>query len=290
MSAILDPHISLGEVKLKVSQLEKSILFYEETVGLKVLRLDEAKRQVSFTADGEQTLLVLEEVRGADVPQRRSNAGLYHFAILLPDRPSLSLALRNLIRSGIHIGQADHLVSEALYIADPDNNGIEIYRDRPRDQWKKDAGGNYVMASDPLDWESLLAESEGQEWSGLPTGTVIGHIHLHVGDLRTSRAFYEGKLGFDVVGDYAQMSAVFVSAGGYHHHIGMNIWAGVGAVLPPANTVGLSYYTIAFPNAASREVWLEQLRSEGVEAASQGNAFVVHDPSGIAIHATVKNG
>lgn len=290
MSAILDPHISLGEVKLKVSQLEKSIPFYEETVGLKVLQLDEAKREVSFTADGKQTLLVLEEVPGANVPQRRSNAGLYHFAILLPDRPSLSLALRNLIRSGIHIGQADHLVSEALYIADPDNNGIEIYRDRPRDQWKKDAVGNYVMASDPLDWESLLAESEGQEWNGLPAGTVIGHIHLHVGDLRASRAFYEGKLGFDVVGDYAQMSAVFVSAGGYHHHIGMNIWAGAGAVLPPANTVGLSYYTIAFPTAASREAWLEQLRGEGVEAAAQGNAFVVHDPSGIAIHATVKNG
>lgn len=290
MSAVLDPHISLGEVKLKVSQLEKSIQFYEEIIGLKVLQLDEAKREVSFTADGKQTLLVLEEIPNAAVPQRRSNAGLYHFAILLPDRPSLSLALRNLIRSGIHIGQADHLVSEALYIADPDNNGIEIYRDRPRDQWKQDAGGNYVMASDPLDWESLLAESEGQEWSGLPAGTVIGHIHLHVGDLRTSRAFYEGKLGFDVVGDYAQMSAVFVSAGGYHHHIGMNIWAGVGAVLPPANTVGLSYYTIVFPTSASREAWLEQLRSEGVEAAAHGDAFVVHDPSGIAIHAAVKSG
>ncbi|OBZ13731.1 VOC family protein [Bacillus sp. FJAT-26390] len=288
MSTILDPHISLGEVKLKVSQLDRSIRFYEEVVGLKVLAHDEEKRSAAFTADGKHTLLILEEVPNAVVPQRRSHAGLYHFALLLPDRPSLSLALRNLIQTGIHIGQADHLVSEALYIADPDNNGIEIYADRPRSEWKRDAGGNYVMATDPLNIESLLAASEGLEWSGLPQGTVIGHIHLHVGDLRSSRAFYEGKLGFDVVGDYAQMSAVFVSAGGYHHHIGMNIWAGVGAVLPPANTVGLSYYTIVFPTTSSREAWLAHLRSEGVQATALGNAYVIQDPSGITIHAAVK--
>ncbi|CAM4500009.1 catechol 2,3-dioxygenase [Paenibacillus endophyticus] len=290
MPAILDPHISLGEVKLKISQLERSIRFYEEVVGLKVLSLDEAKREVSFTADGKTTLLVLEEVPNALVKQRRSHAGLYHFAILLPDRQALSLALHNLIRSGIPIGQADHLVSEALYIEDPDHNGIEIYRDRPRSEWTQDAGGNYVMASDPLDMESLLAESSGLEWSGLPAGTVIGHIHLHVGDLRTSKAFYEGKLGFDVVGDYAQMSAVFVSAGGYHHHIGMNIWAGIGAVLPPSNAVGLSYFTIVFPSTASREAWLTALQAEGIETKQQDLAVVVHDPSGIAIHTVVAAG
>ncbi|MGO4547187.1 VOC family protein [Paenibacillus sp. 2TAB23] len=290
MPAILDPHISLGEVKLKISQLERSIRFYEEVVGLKVLSLDEANREASFTADGKNVLLVLQEVPNAIIPQRRSHAGLYHFAILLPDRQALSLALRNLIRSGIHIGQADHLVSEALYIEDPDHNGIEIYRDRPRSEWKQDAGGNYVMASDPLDMEGLLAESIGLEWSGLPAGTVIGHIHLHVGDLRTSKAFYEGKLGFDVVGDYAQMSAVFVSAGGYHHHIGMNIWAGIGAVLPPSNAVGLSYFTIVFPSTASREAWLTALRAEGIETKQQDLAVVVHDPSGIAIHAVVAAG
>ncbi|RCW49041.1 VOC family protein [Paenibacillus prosopidis] len=288
MASHMDPNITLGEVRLKVSQLDRSIQFYQEVVGLKVLKQDEVKRIASFTADGQTTLLVLEEIPNAVVPQRRSHAGLYHFAILLPDRHSLSLALRNLIQSGIHIGQADHLVSEALYIADPDNNGIEIYADRPRDQWKQDAGGNYVMASDPIAWESLLAESEGSEWKGLPQGTVIGHIHLHVGDLRQSRAFYEGKLGFDVVGDYAQMSAVFVSAGGYHHHIGMNIWAGTGATLPPADTVGLSYFTIVFTTAESRELLLSHLRSEGVTFVEKGDAYVVHDPSGNAIHLTVE--
>ncbi|MCF2939176.1 VOC family protein [Paenibacillus alkaliterrae] len=287
MSSFLDENITLGEVKLKVSQLDRSIKFYEEVVGLRLLRHDAEKRVASFTADGRQPLLVLEEIPNAAVPQRQSYAGLYHFAKLLPDRRSLSLALHNLIRSGIHIGQADHLVSEALYIADPDNNGIEIYADRPREQWRRDAAGSYVMASDPLAWESLLAESEGAKWSGLPEESVIGHIHLHVGDLRLSRAFYEGKLGFDVVGDYAQMSAVFVSAGGYHHHIGMNIWAGAGATLPPANTVGLSCFTIVFPAAAARESVLAHLRSEGISSAEQDSAYVIHDPSGIAIRLAV---
>ena len=202
---------------------------------------------------------------------------------------SLSIALRNLIRSGIPIGQGDHLVSEALYISDPDNNGIEIYADRPRDQWKRDSNGDYVMATDPLAWEELLALSEGAEWNGLPPHTIIGHVHLHVGSLRTSRAFYEGKLGFDVVGDYAQMSAVFVSAGGYHHHIGMNIWAGEGATMPPENAVGLSYFTIMFPSVEAREALLNHLRSEGVAVSEQNNVFVVHDPVGIAIHLDYKH-
>ncbi|MDF2725679.1 MAG: yfiE, partial [Paenibacillus sp.] len=229
MAAFLDSNITLGEVKLKVSELDRSIRFYEEVVGLRVLAHDAEKRTAAFTSNGLHTLLVLEEIPNAAVPQRRSYAGLYHFALLVPDRRSLSLVLRNLLQTGIHIGQADHLVSEALYISDPDNNGIEIYADRPREQWKRDAEGNYVMASDPIAWDSLIAESGKAEWNGLPPETVVGHIHLHVGDLRESRAFYEQKLGFDVVGDYAQMSAVFVSAGGYHHHIGMNIWAGAGA-------------------------------------------------------------
>lgn len=288
MTTFLDQNMTLGEVKLKVSQLDRSISFYTEVVGLEVLEHDAANGTASFTVDGQDTLLVLEEVPNAVIPQRRSNAGLYHFAILLPDRRALSLSLRHLIQSGIHIGQGDHLVSEALYISDPDHNGIEIYADRPREEWRRDASGNYIMATDPLAWESLLAESEGLEWSGLPKGTIIGHVHLHVGDLRLSRAFYEGKLGFNVVGDYAQMSAIFVSAGGYHHHIGMNIWAGAGAALPSANTVGLAYFTIVFPSAASRETLLGHLRSTGVDVAASGSAYVVHDPAGIAIHLTVK--
>lgn len=289
MPTQIDPNITLGEVKLKISHLESSIRFYQDVVGLKILMLNEAERTVSFSTDGETPLLMLEEIPNAAVPSRRSNAGLYHFAILLPSRISLSIALRNLIRSGIPIGQGDHLVSEALYISDPDNNGIEIYADRPRDQWKRDANGDYVMATDPIALEELLALSEGAEWNGLPPQTVIGHVHLHVGNLRKSRTFYEEKLGFDVVGDYAQMSAVFVSAGGYHHHIGMNIWAGEGATMPPANAVGLSYFTIMFPSTKAREALLEHLRSEGVAVNEQNNVFVVHDPVGIAIRLDYKH-
>lgn len=283
MASRIDSQLSLGEVKLKVSQLERSIRFYEEVVGLKLLKHEAGERTASLTADGKSPLLLLEEIPQAVVPQRRNHAGLYHFALLLPDRLSLSLVLRNLIATGIHIGQADHLVSEALYIADPDNNGIEIYTDRPRDQWERDADGYYVMATDPLDWDNLLALSEGIEWKGLSSDTVMGHIHLHVGDLRLSRAFYEGALGFEVVGNFAQNSALFVSAGGYHHHIGMNIWAGVGAQLPSVQTVGLAYFTILFPSEEARQSVLTHLRSNDVSIEELDNNFVVHDPTGITI-------
>jgi catechol 2,3-dioxygenase len=287
MGAFLDSNIKLGEVKLKVSRLDRSIRFYEEVVGLRLLSQDAVKRTASFTADGQHTLLVLEEIPNAVVPQRRSFAGLYHFALLVPDHRSLSLVLRNLLQAAIPIGQADHLVSEALYISDPDRHGIEIYADRPREQWRRDAGGNYVMASDPIAWDSLIAQSGDAEWNGLPPETVMGHIHLHVGSLRDSRDFYEKKLGFDVVGDYARMSAVFVSAGGYHHHIGMNIWAGEGAVLPPSHTAALEFFTIVFPSAAALETLLAHLRSEEVDVAEQDGAYIVHDPSGIAIRLTL---
>ncbi len=288
MSAWLDDKLTLGEVKLKVSKLERSIAFYERVVGLRLQALDAERKVATFTAgDGERTLLVLEEIADALVPGRRSHAGLYHFAILLPDRRSLSLALRNLAQSGIHIGQADHLVSEALYIADPDHNGIEIYADRPREQWERDEEGLYVMASDPIDMDSLLAEGEGLTWNGLPAGTVIGHIHLHVGDLRLARAFYESKLGFDVVGNFAGNTALFVSAGGYHHHIGLNIWAGQGAVLPPAHTVGLDYFTIELPSAEARDRLLEHLQREQLPVTREGDLRIVHDAAGIRIHLTV---
>jgi catechol 2,3-dioxygenase len=285
MSAWMDERMTLGEVKLKVSKLERSITFYEQVVGLRLQALDAERRIATLAAaDGERTLLVLEEIADAVVPGRRSHAGLYHFAILLPDRRSLSLALRNLAQSGIHIGQADHLVSEALYIADPDHNGIEIYADRPREQWERDEDGFYVMATDPIDMESLLAESEGLSWNGLPEGTVIGHIHLHVGDLRLARAFYEGKLGLDVVGNFAGNTALFVSAGGYHHHIGLNVWAGQGVTLPPTNTVGLDYFTIVLPSAESRNRLLEHLRREELPVTEEGDIYIVHDAAGIRIH------
>lgn len=289
MTKQLDQSITLGEVKLRISNLERSIRFYEDIVGLKMLARSEDGQSAILGLAGEdeagaKTLLVLEEIPNAVVPRRRSHAGLYHFALLLPDRKALSLVARHLSSAGIPIGQADHLVSEALYISDPDHHGIEIYADRPREEWKRDANGDYVMANDPINWDSLLAASKGEHWSGLPQGTVIGHVHLHVSDLGTSRTFYIDTFGFDIVGDYKEtMQALFISAGGYHHHIGMNIWAAVGASLPPGDSVGLDYYTIQFPDAEARERLLEHLRSRGITITEHGEAAVVHDPTGIEI-------
>lgn len=188
----------LGEVSLRISNLERSIQFYTEVVGLKLL--ERSEKVATLTADGKQSLLRLELLTDAVTMPVRSTSGLYHFAILLPDRKSLGLALRNLAESGIEIGQGDHLVSEAFYISDPDQNGIEIYADRARETWKRDADNNYIMSSDPVDVDSLFALAANEPWQGLPAGTVIGHVHFHVRSLEESRRFYTGVLGFDIVG------------------------------------------------------------------------------------------
>lgn len=282
MSQSIHENTVLGKLKLKVSNLERSIRFYKETIGFQVL--SEEAGSAKLTVDGINEFLILEEVPNANVVPRRSASGLYHFAILVPTREQLGLSLRRLAESGIHIGQGDHLVSEALYIADPDHNGIEIYCDRPRSEWRKDAEGNYIMASNPVDIEGLLKLAGDKPWTGLPAGTILGHIHLHVSELPASRVFYCDILGFDIVSDASKMmGALFIAAGGYHHHIGMNIWAGVGAPQPPADSTGLAYYTIALPFAAELDRILKKLANAGIPATHQEDHWQVKDPSGIEI-------
>lgn len=277
----------LGEVSLRISNLDRSIQFYTEVVGLKLL--ERSDKVATLTADGKQSLLRLEQLTDAVTMPVRSTSGLYHFAILLPDRKSLGLALRNLAESGIEIGQGDHLVSEAFYISDPDQNGIEIYADRARDTWKRDADNNYIMSSDPVDVESLFALATNEPWQGLPAGTVIGHVHFHVRSLEESRRFYTGVLGFDIVGNFANMSALFVSAGGYHHHIGLNIWAGTGAPVNPANATGIDYFTIIYDGKEQLEQAIEQLRQSNTSIEQQGKDWFTIDPQNIRIRLTATN-
>lgn len=284
-SAVLHPDLSLGAVHIRVSNLERSIRFYREVVGFKVLRQDKGKAEL--TADGRTPLLVLREIGDGNVQRRRSSAGLYHFAILLPDRPGLGLVLRNLIASGIDIGQGDHLVSEALYIQDPDNNGIELYRDRPRDTWKYDARGHVMMSTDPVDVDGLLNDSEGLAWNGLPAGTVIGHVHFHVGNLQKALEFYSGILGFDLVAAYGG-SALFISAGGYHHHIGLNVWAGEGAQPAPPDAPGIDYLTIVLPDSDERKKVLDRLTGAGYGIVDLDGEPGVRDPWNIGIQFAVK--
>ncbi|KOY13782.1 VOC family protein [Paenibacillus xylanivorans] len=274
----------LGEVSLRISNLERSIQFYTEVVGLKLL--ERSEKIATLTADGKQSLLRLEKLTDAVTMPVRSTSGLYHFAILLPDRKSLGLALRNLAESGIEIGQGDHLVSEAFYISDPDQNGIEIYADRARDTWKRDADNNYIMSSDPIDVDSLFALAANEPWQGLPAGTVIGHVHFHVRSLEESRRFYTGVLGFDIVGNFANMSALFVSAGGYHHHIRLNIWAGAGAPVNPDNATGIDYFTIIYDGKEQLEQAVEQLRQSNTSIEQQGKDWFTVDPQNIRIRLT----
>jgi catechol 2,3-dioxygenase len=289
MSISIHPDTELGEVKLKISDLVQSLRFYTEIVGLRVL--DQTEHTAALTADGQTTLVLLEQIPDAVVaPERRRTTGLYHYALLLPSRKELGIVLKRLIANRTPIGQADHLVSEALYLSDPDNNGIEIYADRPRSEWKRDANGDYVMATDPIDWEGLLQEAGEEDISkGLPPETIMGHVHLHTAGLPESRAFYNGLLGFDIVGDYTQMRALFVSAGGYHHHLGLNIWAGIGAPAPSPQLTGLDYYTIVYPDHGELSSTLERLLAAGVTVEQQddGTAFVT-DPSSVRIKLTTK--
>ncbi len=244
-----DAHI--GSVTLTVSRLDRSLPFYVDTLGF-VLQQRLGPR-ATLSAGGDNTLIELLE-RADAVARPRRATGLFHFAILVPTRAALGRSLHRLFKQGSRLtGAADHLVSEALYLDDPDGLGIEIYRDRPRESWRV-GSGELAMATDPLDLESIAAEPGAEEpWSGLDARTVIGHVHLHVAQLREAEAFYCDRIGFTtMVRRYP--GALFVAAGGYHHHMGLNTWAGVGAPPPPENAVGLTRFTVEAERIALMDV------------------------------------
>ncbi|WP_068504478.1 VOC family protein [Paenibacillus kribbensis] len=280
MTAHLPDNTKIGQVSLKVSNLERSIQFYTEVVGFQLLR--QTADTAELTVDGEHPLLTLKYIENAVILPRQSAAGLYHFAILLPNRVALGLSLRNLLAHKIEIGQGDHDVSEALYIHDPDNNGIEIYADRPRDQWKKDTNGFYIMGTDPVDAEDLVAISENIPWQGLPQGTVIGHVHFHVSNLLKAQQFYCDVLGFDITSRYGS-SAMFISAGGYHHHMGLNIWAGEGAPPAPENAAGLDYFELIVADQKELGGIVARLVAAGYAVQERDGAKYVADPFRINI-------
>jgi catechol 2,3-dioxygenase len=234
-----DAHI--GQVNLTVRDLDRAVFFYRDVLGFHEFK--RAGRTSFLGPQGGRTLLELHENKGA-IPKPNRSAGLYHFAILVPSRAALGRSLRRLAEKRWPMtGAADHLVSEALYLNDPDGLGVEIYRDRPREEWVM-RNGQLMMATDPLDLQSLLDEPGAvSPWQGLEAGTVMGHVHLHVPALDAAEAFYCGQVGFTpTVRGYP--GALFVAAGGYHHHLGMNTWAGVGAPPPPQHAVGLRSFTV----------------------------------------------
>ncbi|MBY0495891.1 MAG: VOC family protein [Cyanobacteria bacterium] len=247
-----DAHI--GQVSLTISDLDRSLSFYRDVLGFV-----EAKRvgRSSFLAPDDGRVLIELHERTDAIAKPRRSSGLFHFAILVPSRAALGRSLRRLAETRWPIsGAADHMVSEALYVADPDGLGIEIYRDQPRASWRV-SNGELAMGTDPLDLQAVHDEPGAETpWRGLESGTIMGHVHLHAPHLDAAEAFYCGRIGFEpVVRRYP--GALFVSAGGYHHHLGLNTWAGVGAPPPPENAVGLRSFTIE-----SRGVQTENVRDE----------------------------
>jgi len=275
-----EPNVYVGEVSIKVTDLNRSVEFYERIIGLKVL--ERTDKKAALTADGTTALVTLEQPEGVTAKSGRT-AGLYHFAILLPSRADFSVFLRHLLETRYRFGASDHYVSEALYIQDPDDNGIEIYSDRPSSKWSWN-GKLVDMATVQLDGQSVLAESDAP-WRGLPAGTIMGHIHLHVGNVERAEKFYQEGLGFQTVAYYPQ--AAFMSTGGYHHHIAVNTWQGVGAPPAPAAAAGLRWYTLVFPNEDARARTVEQLKSIGASVVEEGGWYTTSDPAGNVIRLVV---
>ena len=264
-----------GPVRLRVADLDSEREFYERAIGLSPI--DSRDGVARLGADGTP---VVELDHRADAPARAPRTtGLFHLAILVPDRAALAAALARAVRAGGRIsGASDHLVSEALYINDPEGNGIEIYRDRPRAEWERD-GGEIRMSTLPLDVDGLLAElREDEPESAMPDGTRVGHVHLNVADLDAAERFYSGLLGFDVtVRGYP--GALFLSTGGYHHHIGVNTWAGPGAPAPAAGSRGLEWFELTVDDAPGLAELERRLGDASAPIERRPESLLTHDPS-----------
>jgi catechol 2,3-dioxygenase len=282
----LHPDTHLGMLALTVSDLSRSLIYYREALGFQVLKQGEGEALLG-ALDGRPLLHLTEQKGATEWPRGgRSYTGLYHFAILVPSREDLGRWLRHWLGLGLpHPGQADHLVSEALYLEDPDGHGIEIYRDRPREEWPR-VNGQIQMAADPLDIPGILADAErdGKPWEGMPPGTTLGHMHLQVSDIPQAQAFYCDVLGFEVI--VVWHNALFISAGGYHHHIGMNTWHSRGMGPAPADSVNLQHFTIHLPDESALAPVLARLDAAGIPYTrdSEKGKVIVQDPWRNTLH------
>jgi catechol 2,3-dioxygenase len=272
----ISPNARMGSVHLTVADLERSLAFYENEVGLRALERGSGHASLGTP---ERELLVLAEERGAR--PSRGHTGLYHFALLVPERPDLAEWLAHAARERLALtGLSDHFVSEAIYLNDPDDHGIEIYWDRPREVWEGQVGER--MTTLPLDVDSLLGELDdpaSAQFDGLPDGTVMGHVHLKVASIPETVDFYRDVLGFALMAELGAYAA-FLSAGGYHHHLGTNTWESAGAPPPPPGTATLRHATIVVPDDDERDSILGRVADSGIEAEAIDGDQLVRDPSG----------
>ncbi|EMZ0118909.1 TPA: VOC family protein [Listeria monocytogenes] len=276
--AEISEELRLGEVVLNVGHLKEMAGFYQEVIGLKLL--EENERMVRLGVSGsDEALLVLKKIDNAVVPEV-PRIGLFHTAFLLPTRESLADVLLHLAKSGYPIdGAGDHAYSEALYLHDIEGNGIEIYADRPEAEWMRDGDGNLPMVTEQVDVDSLLQIATDEPFTGMPNGTIIGHVHLQVADADKAEQFYKEALGMKLT--TAIPSARFFAAGDYHHHIGSNVWAGRNLELLQENETGLAWFTIITPD---KDAIITTLEEQGYDVKRFESTISVTDSNGIKIH------
>ena len=265
------PATMVGAVELTVGDLERSLGYYRTAIGLDVLVRDDGRASLGV---GSTELLRLVELPGAKPAP--SHTGLFHFALLVPDRASLGRWLSHAVEHRVALtGASDHVVSEALYLRDPDYHGIEIYADRPRETWEGRVAS--TMTTIPLDLDDLVAAADGP-FDGLPDGTIMGHVHLQVASVRDTVVFYRDVLGLSVTAQLGGQ-AVFLSAGGYHHHVGANTWNSARASPPPPGSAALRHGTIVLPDAAERDRIAARVADAGQEPQARDDGVLVRDPA-----------
>ncbi|WP_198172444.1 VOC family protein [Hymenobacter ginkgonis] len=282
----LPANVRLGTVHLAVANLARSLGFYQHVVGFQLLRQlpateDQAAVAELGVADSSQVVVRLQEQLGARPVPRRGRLGIYHLAVLLPTRAYLGRFLRHVRALGVHVGASDHLYSEATYVVDPDGFTIEVYRDRPRSEWLVTAEGEIQSALEPLDEVGLRQAAGNTPWQGLPAGTTIGHLHFYTGSLAQAAAFYHQALGFDIE-TWSLPGALFVGAGGYHHHLGLNVWA---AGSPAATTADarMLRWELWLPDAATRDAAAARLQAAGYPVGLTPEGPIATDPWGIRL-------
>mgnify|MGYP000873207320 FL=1 len=270
----LAPSTTLGYVHLTVSDLLRSLDFYQYRLGLQVHR---RQGHTAYLGAGAHDLIVVTEVSGATKAPRTT--GLYHLALLVPSRLALAHVLQRLVDHGAGLtGGSDHGVSEAIYLDDPDDNGIEIYRDRPRSDWPTE-NGVLAMTTDPLDVRGVLDLLNGEDAERqMEPATILGHMHLHVAHLDEAVEFYQRVIGFELQMYYGR-SAAFLSAGGYHHHLGVNTWYGVGAPPPPSESVGLRYFTVRLDGQAELDRLVQRIEAAQVAYETRTDGLFLRDPA-----------
>src|SRR4051794_33397715 len=267
--------VAPAEVTVSVADLGRSVDYWENAIGLQVNSRENGTARLGVPG---RDLVVLQEQPGAR-PGRGTNTGLFHLALLLPERAWLANWLEHAARSGVRLtGASDHFVSEALYLRDPDGHGIEIYADRPRESWTRLEDGSLNIGTVALDLDDLMGARDG-DFERMPDGTVMGHVHLQVAHLEEARRFYTDVLGLDLMIEMPGQ-ATFLSSGGYHHHLGANVWAGVGAPPAPPEQARLVRAAFEVSDQAALDAIEERLTGAGAEPVRDGDRVLAQDPSG----------